>query len=133
MAEISLDKVKILDTEPDFFARGIKEAIYTRALQPSLNRDGGHHRLSATYDPLLTESRTFCGRVQDAVRDFPRESAGRPPGECDTFCGRVRYVQRESANIARRFPGEGRGLACPTVFEDWTGSGCNIKGAGGFC
>ncbi|KAI8487880.1 hypothetical protein Bbelb_343280 [Branchiostoma belcheri] len=40
---------------------------------------------------------TFCGRVQDAVRDFPRESAGRPPGECDTFCGRVRYVQRESA------------------------------------
>ncbi|KAI8484918.1 hypothetical protein Bbelb_373250 [Branchiostoma belcheri] len=76
---------------------------------------------------------TFCGRVQDAVRDFPRESAGRPPGECDTFCGRVRYVQRESANIARRFPGERRGLACPTVFEDWTGSGCNIKGAGGFC
>ncbi|KAI8486735.1 hypothetical protein Bbelb_354830 [Branchiostoma belcheri] len=42
--------------------------------------------------------RTFCGRVQDAVRDFPRESAGRPPGECDTFCGRVRYVQRESAD-----------------------------------
>ncbi|KAI8488120.1 hypothetical protein Bbelb_342380 [Branchiostoma belcheri] len=77
--------------------------------------------------------RTFCGRVQDAVRDFPRESAGRPPGECDTFCGRVRYVQRESANIARRLPGERRGLACPTVFEDWTGSGCNIKGAGGFC
>ncbi|KAI8510716.1 hypothetical protein Bbelb_116320 [Branchiostoma belcheri] len=76
---------------------------------------------------------TFCGRVQDAVRDFPRESAGRPPGECDTFCGRVRYVQRESANIARRLPGERRGLACPTVFEDWTGSGCNIKGAGGFC
>ncbi|KAI8521948.1 hypothetical protein Bbelb_017020 [Branchiostoma belcheri] len=33
-----------------------KEAIYIRALQPSLNRDGGRHRLSATYDPLLTES-----------------------------------------------------------------------------
>ncbi|KAI8503564.1 Protein artemis [Branchiostoma belcheri] len=30
---------------------GIKEAIYIRALQPSLNRDGGRHRLSATYDP----------------------------------------------------------------------------------
>ncbi|KAI8485703.1 hypothetical protein Bbelb_365370 [Branchiostoma belcheri] len=69
---------------------------------------------------------TFCGKVQDAVRDFPRESAGRPPGECDTFCGRVRYVQRESANIARRLPGERRGLACPTVFEDWTGSGCSV-------
>ncbi|KAI8507964.1 hypothetical protein Bbelb_142040, partial [Branchiostoma belcheri] len=44
---------------------------------------------------------TFCGRVQDAVRDFPRESAGRPPGECDTFCGRVRYVQRESAKSSK--------------------------------
>ncbi|KAI8514113.1 hypothetical protein Bbelb_084370 [Branchiostoma belcheri] len=42
-----------------------------------------------------TRTGTFCGRVQDAVRDFPRESAGRPPGECDTFCGRVRYVLRE--------------------------------------
>ncbi|KAI8499903.1 hypothetical protein Bbelb_222200 [Branchiostoma belcheri] len=28
-----------------------------RALQPSLNSDGGRHRLSATYDPLLTETR----------------------------------------------------------------------------
>ncbi|KAI8497357.1 hypothetical protein Bbelb_246630 [Branchiostoma belcheri] len=56
---VSLDKVKILDTEPEFFARGIKEAIYIRALQPSLNRDGGRHRLSATYDPLLTESRVL--------------------------------------------------------------------------
>ncbi|KAI8521964.1 hypothetical protein Bbelb_017180 [Branchiostoma belcheri] len=45
--------------EPDFFARGITEAIYIRALQPSLNRDEGCHRLSATYDPLLTESRVL--------------------------------------------------------------------------
>ncbi|KAI8513808.1 hypothetical protein Bbelb_081320 [Branchiostoma belcheri] len=52
-------------------------------------------------DRGIQEEGTFCGRVQDAVRDFPRESAGRPPGECDTFCGRVRYVQRESAVFAR--------------------------------
>ncbi|KAI8516990.1 hypothetical protein Bbelb_055710 [Branchiostoma belcheri] len=38
---LSLDKIRILDSEPDIFARGIKEAIYIRALQPSLNRDGG--------------------------------------------------------------------------------------------
>ncbi|KAI8513657.1 hypothetical protein Bbelb_079810 [Branchiostoma belcheri] len=36
----------------------LKEAIYIRALQPSLNRDGGRYRRSATYDPLLTESPT---------------------------------------------------------------------------
>ncbi|KAI8499044.1 carbohydrate binding [Branchiostoma belcheri] len=90
----------------------------------------------------LCNKGTFCGRVQDAVRDFPRESAGRPPGECDTFCGSQTFCsslleqrklevndlrpackQKSYANIARRLPGERRGLACPTVFEDWTGSG----------
>ncbi|KAI8506485.1 hypothetical protein Bbelb_159120 [Branchiostoma belcheri] len=105
---------------------------------PSLAVSGCVHRTfrkwySTGHEIRINFRGTFCGRVQDAVRDFPRESAGRPPGQCDTFCERVRYVQRESANIARRFPGERRGLACPTVFEDWTGSGCNIKGAGGFC
>ncbi|KAI8496187.1 hypothetical protein Bbelb_260280 [Branchiostoma belcheri] len=44
-----------------------KEAIYTRALQPSLNRDGRRHGLSATYDPLLTESRVFLRDVTEAV------------------------------------------------------------------
>ncbi|KAI8495108.1 hypothetical protein Bbelb_270940 [Branchiostoma belcheri] len=68
-SQVSLDKVKILDTKPDFFARGIKEAIYIRALQPSLNRDGGSHRLSATYDPLLTESRC-AEKYRRAVQGF---------------------------------------------------------------
>ncbi|KAI8516766.1 hypothetical protein Bbelb_053470 [Branchiostoma belcheri] len=54
-------------------------------------------RYSTGHEIRIDFRGTFCGRVQDAVRDFPRESAGRPPGECDTFCGRVRYVQRESA------------------------------------
>ena len=50
---VSLEKVKILDSEPEFFARGVKEAVYIRAHRPSLNRDGGRHRLSGIYDPLL--------------------------------------------------------------------------------
>ncbi|KAI8497804.1 hypothetical protein Bbelb_244560 [Branchiostoma belcheri] len=36
---VTLDKVRILDTEQDYFVRGVKEAIYIRAHQPSLNRD----------------------------------------------------------------------------------------------
>ena len=54
---MTLDKVHILDSEQDYFARGVKEAIYIRALQPSLNRDGGRFRLSAAFDSLLTTSR----------------------------------------------------------------------------
>ncbi|KAI8489189.1 hypothetical protein Bbelb_331740 [Branchiostoma belcheri] len=46
--------------ESEFFARSIKEAIYIRALQPSPNKDGGRHRLSAAYDLLLTESCVIC-------------------------------------------------------------------------
>ncbi|KAI8490958.1 hypothetical protein Bbelb_313770 [Branchiostoma belcheri] len=54
---VTLDKVRILDTEKDYFVRGVKEAIYIRAHQPSLNRDGGRYRLPATIDALLTSSR----------------------------------------------------------------------------
>ncbi|KAI8514012.1 hypothetical protein Bbelb_083360, partial [Branchiostoma belcheri] len=50
---VSLEGVKILDSESDFFARGVKEAVYIRAHRPTLNRDGGRHKLSGTYDPLL--------------------------------------------------------------------------------
>ncbi|KAI8487510.1 hypothetical protein Bbelb_347440 [Branchiostoma belcheri] len=93
-----------------------------------------------------------CGTSSGRVRYVLRESAVRPAGECGTFCGSQTFCsspleqrklevndlrpackQKSYANIARRLPGERRGLACPTVFEDWTGSGCNIKGAGGFC
>ncbi|KAI8514594.1 hypothetical protein Bbelb_071850 [Branchiostoma belcheri] len=51
---VDLEGVRISDTEQDYFKRGIKEAIYIRALQPSLNRDGGRYRLQTTFDPLLT-------------------------------------------------------------------------------
>ncbi|KAI8477660.1 hypothetical protein Bbelb_446080 [Branchiostoma belcheri] len=51
---VSLDTVRILDTEQDYFLRGVKEAIYIRAHHPTLNRDGGRHRLPDTFDPVLT-------------------------------------------------------------------------------
>ena len=34
-------RVEVLDREPRYFERGVKEASYTRAYQPSLNKDGG--------------------------------------------------------------------------------------------
>ncbi|KAI8498287.1 hypothetical protein Bbelb_242310 [Branchiostoma belcheri] len=50
----SLDTVRILDTEQDYFLRGVKEAIYIRAHHTTLNRDGGRHRLPDTFNPVLT-------------------------------------------------------------------------------
>ncbi|KAI8513572.1 Limb region 1 -like protein [Branchiostoma belcheri] len=49
------DRSSLLDSESDFFARGVNlvEAVYIRAHRPTLNRDGGQHKLSGTYDPLL--------------------------------------------------------------------------------
>ena len=51
---VDLDKVKILDRDPRWFERGVKEAIYIRANQPSLNKDGGRYKLPRVYDPILT-------------------------------------------------------------------------------
>ena len=39
--KVDLEEVVVLDREPRYFERGVKEAIYIRAHQPSLNRDGG--------------------------------------------------------------------------------------------
>ena len=50
---VDIDKVKVLDREPKYLERGIRESIYIRALKPSLNRDGGRYRLPAVYDKLL--------------------------------------------------------------------------------
>ena len=50
---VDLDKVKILDRDPRWFERGVKEAIYIRANQPSLNKDGGRYKLPRVYYPIL--------------------------------------------------------------------------------
>jgi hypothetical protein len=37
---ITMENVRILDREPSWFERGVREAIYIRALRPALNKDG---------------------------------------------------------------------------------------------
>ena len=51
---VDLQKVKILDREAGWFERGVKEAIYIRAYQPTLNKYGGRNKLLNSYDPVLT-------------------------------------------------------------------------------
>ena len=42
---VELENTEILTTESRWFERGVKEAIYIRALNPSLNRDSGRYNL----------------------------------------------------------------------------------------
>ena len=51
---VDISGVKILEREHKNFDRGIKEAIYIRAYQPTLNRHAGRHQLSHVYDKTLS-------------------------------------------------------------------------------
>ena len=66
---MELDNTEILTTEPRWFERGVKEAIYIRALNPSLNRDEGRYNLPPVWDNIIKK------RVK-AVR--PRRWGGGP-------------------------------------------------------
>ena len=46
---VELEEVKILDREQRYFETGVKEAIYIRVNQPSLNKDGGRYKLPRVY------------------------------------------------------------------------------------
>ena len=52
---VHIEEAKILTVEPKWFERGVKEAIYIRALRPSLNRrDGGRYSLPPVYNIMIT-------------------------------------------------------------------------------
>ena len=70
--------------------RGVKEAIYIRALQPTINRDQGRHLLPPNFDSLLQEhvKRPSAPLVHDAdvepiLSTAPRRQ-GRPPRQSQT-------------------------------------------------
>ena len=50
---MELDNTEILTTEPRWFERGVKEAIFIRALNPRLNRDGGRCILPPVWDNII--------------------------------------------------------------------------------
>ena len=52
------DDVTVLCSENDWVKRGIKEALYIKALKPSINIDPGRHALSSHFDTLLSKAIT---------------------------------------------------------------------------
>ena len=55
------ENVHVLDREDRWFERGVKEAIYVKLEQASLNRGGGlSQQLSATYNTFLKSLPKKC-------------------------------------------------------------------------
>ncbi|XP_078600301.1 uncharacterized protein LOC144875260 [Branchiostoma floridae x Branchiostoma japonicum] len=52
--KIDWDNVKVLDQDPDWFARGVREAIQIRRQKSTLNKDRGRHYLRPVYDCVLS-------------------------------------------------------------------------------
>jgi hypothetical protein len=87
--------VTYLDRESDKMARGIKEAIYIRALNPDLNIGRGRYALPPTYDTIINATiqppkppppsapgsppSTSTVRNQKAVNQVPRTSSNASP------------------------------------------------------
>ena len=52
---------KILSVEHKWFERGVREAIYNPAMNPSLNRDRGHYNLPRVLNNIIQERLTENG------------------------------------------------------------------------
>ena len=50
---VELENTEVLTTEPRWFERGVKEAIYIRSLNPSLYRDGGRYNLPPVWVNII--------------------------------------------------------------------------------
>ena len=64
---MELENTEILTTESRWFERGVKEAISIRALNPSLDRDGGRYNFPPVWDNIIKK------RVK---ADRPRRGGG---------------------------------------------------------
>ena len=58
---ITLENTQILSIEHKWFERGVKEAIHTQALNPSLNREIGRYNLPLVWNNIIKERLTENG------------------------------------------------------------------------
>ena len=85
---VELDNTEILTTEPRWFERGVKEAIFIRALNPRLNRDGGRYNLPPVRDNIIKKSvkaeRPRRGARHHRHAQCPLTSLGRQTDEASS-------------------------------------------------
>ena len=51
--QLNDDCFKVIDRDPNWFSRGVREAIHIQSRSPSLNQDQGRHHLPAVYRSLI--------------------------------------------------------------------------------
>ena len=66
-----------LKTEPRWFERGVKEAIFIRALDPRLNRDGGRYNLPPVWNNII-KKRVKAERPKRGVASSPSSRTTSP-------------------------------------------------------
>jgi hypothetical protein len=92
------EDVTYLDRESDKRARGIKEAVYARALKPDLNKEGGlRYVLPTTYDTLLKNSIR-------PPKPPPPSAPGSPPPTYDINVDLPKGRQPGAKNIPQCLP-----------------------------
>ena len=70
---VDIMTAEILEVEPRWYERGVKEAIHIRILNPSLNKDGGRHNLSPIWTYLLRSRKR--GDPRRSLNFLPQTSA----------------------------------------------------------
>ena len=75
-----------LDTDSNWYTRGIREAVFIRALKPNLNRDQGRHDLSEIYNALINKAikPIPAPRPHHHTPRPQRRGRGRPPNSQPT-------------------------------------------------
>ena len=105
--------VTVLDHEQDWVRRGIKEALYIKALSPAINIDPGRHTLSTHFDAILKELvvKPPAPAAHNAETEIPINTAPRrqgrprlnanPPNRLQDTPSQSQPLQSEQHNMRR--------------------------------
>ena len=103
------DDVTVLCSEHDWVKRGSKEAIYIKALTPSINIDPGRHSLSSHFDTILKSvisapppPTTHDAENESLINTAPRRQ-GRPASS-QTLAKTIASSQTLAKTIATQEP-----------------------------
>ena len=93
--------VNVLDKEHMWFERRVKEAIYVRREEPSLNRGGGlHHNLPRTYDSAIKKIPRSLSRDNSTPSRVTRYSSHQN-NKCKSGCDLYHFITKKKKKSHR--------------------------------